>query len=252
MDQRLKVLSQVLESNAWDSLKRSQRAWHNMMVTAKLGLTIVTQLKTLLLRRIQVVLELTIREPEEPSQVLVLIAKVSLRDTLTPMFSMMETNRTGLTNAMVHKIHGLKRTQVELELMKTNIKDLSQVLEQNAKDSLKSRVTALTFHQMLMAMLGLKNVTQLRTLSLKRIQVEQVPTKMKLNTKMQESNVRDLHKDIRTLMFSMMVINKTGLINAMQHKIHGLRRTQVELEPMKTKIKALSQESVLNARDSLR
>jgi len=53
-------------------------------------------------------------------------------------------------------------------------------------------------------------------------------------------------------MFSMMVINKTGLINAMQHKIHGLRRTQVELEPMKTKIKALSQESVLNARDSLR
>ena len=89
-----------------------------MMVTARLGLTIVTQLKTLLLRRIQVVLELTIRELEEPSQVLVLIAKVSLRDTLTLMFSMMVTNRTGLTNAMVHKIHGPKRTQAELELTK--------------------------------------------------------------------------------------------------------------------------------------
>jgi len=118
MDQRLKVLSQVLESNAWDSLKRSQRAWHNMMVTAKLGLTIVTQLKTLLLRRIQVVLELIIKRPKERSQVLVLNAWVLLRDILTLMFSMMATNRTGLTNAMVHKIHGPKRTQAELELTK--------------------------------------------------------------------------------------------------------------------------------------
>jgi hypothetical protein len=32
---------------------------------------------------------------------------------------------------------------------------------------------------MLMVMLGLKNVTQLRTLSLRRIQVEQVLTKMR-------------------------------------------------------------------------
>jgi len=118
--------SLVSESTAWASLKRSTRAWYSMMVIIRPGLTHVIQLKTLLLRRIQVVLELIIKRPKEPSQVLVLTVWASL----------------------------------------------------------KSRVTALTFHQMLMAMLGLKNVTQLRTQSLKRIQVEQVPTKMKLNTKM--------------------------------------------------------------------
>jgi hypothetical protein len=142
MDQRQKVLSLVSESNAWVSHKRSQRAWHNMMVTTKLGLTHVTQLKIPLLKRIQVVLEPIVKRPKEPSQVLVLNAWASLKDTLTLMFSMMATNRTGLTNAMVHKIHGPKRTQAELELMKTNIRDLSQVLELNAKDSLKSRVMA--------------------------------------------------------------------------------------------------------------
>jgi len=176
--------SLVSESIAWVSHKRSTRAWHSMMVIIRPGLTHVTQLKILLLKRIQVVLEPIMKRPKELSQVLVLNAWASLKDTLTLMFSMMATNRTGLTNAMVLKIHGPKRTQAELELMKTNIRDLSQVLELNAKDSLKSRVMALTYHQMLMVMLGLKNVTQLRTLSLRRIQVEQVPTKMRLNTKM--------------------------------------------------------------------
>ena len=71
MDQKQKVLSQVSESNAWVSLKRSQRAWHNMMVITRLGLTHVTQLKIPSLRRIQVVLELLIRKTKEHSQALV-------------------------------------------------------------------------------------------------------------------------------------------------------------------------------------
>jgi len=129
--------SLVSESIAWVSHKRSTRAWHSMMVIIRPGLTHVTQLKIPLLKRIQVVLEPIMKRPKEPSQVLVLNAWASLRDTLTLMFSMMATNRTGLTNAMEHKIHGPKRTQAELELMKTNIRDLSQVLELSAKDSLR-------------------------------------------------------------------------------------------------------------------
>lgn len=116
MDQRQKVLSLVSESNAWVSHKRRQRAWHNMMVTPKLGLTHVTQLKIPLLKRIQVVLELMIRVLEALSQVLVLNAWASLKDTLTLMFSMMATNRTGLTNATHLRTLLPKRTQVELVL----------------------------------------------------------------------------------------------------------------------------------------
>jgi hypothetical protein len=140
MDQRQKVLSLVSESNAWVSHKRSQRAWHNTLVIPKLGLTHVTQHKTLLLKRIQVELELITKKPKELSQVLVLNAWALLRDILTLMFNMMVINKTGLINVMLLKIHGLKRTQVELVLgMVQRLMVLSQVSELDAKVSLNSK-----------------------------------------------------------------------------------------------------------------
>jgi hypothetical protein len=137
MDQRLKAHSQESELNAWVSLKTSQRVLLNMMVTIKPGLTHVIQLKTPLLKRTQVVLELIIRKLREPSQVLVLNAWALLRDTLTLMFSMMVTNRIGLTNATLLRILLPRKIQVELVPMKKVKMDHSQVLELSAKASLK-------------------------------------------------------------------------------------------------------------------
>jgi len=136
----IKDHSQALELIAWDFHRRSQRAWHNMMATIKLGLTHVIQLKTLLLKRIQAVLELITKKPKELSQVLVLNAWALLRDILTLMFNMMVINKTGLINVMLLKIHGLKRTQVELELgMVQRLMALSQESELDAKVSLNSK-----------------------------------------------------------------------------------------------------------------
>lgn len=99
-----------------------------MMVITRLGLIHAIQLKTPLLKRIQVELELILKKPKEPSLESVSNAWVSLRDTLTHMSSMMVTNKTGLTNAMMLKIHGPRRIQVELELTRMKrLEALSQV-----------------------------------------------------------------------------------------------------------------------------
>jgi hypothetical protein len=148
------------------------------MVILKLGLTHVTQLKTPLPKRIQAVLELTVKALEVLSQVLVLIAWALLRDTLTLMFNMMVINKTGLINVMLHKIHGLKRTQVELVPMKIQTKVPSQVLVLSAKDSLRSK-TMLLSHPEVMP-LGQRNATHLRILLPKRTQVEQELMKIQI------------------------------------------------------------------------
>ena len=108
-----------------------------MMVTTKLGLIHVTQLKILLLKRIQVVLEHMKRLLRVLSQVLVLNAWDLLRDILTLMFSMMATSKTGLINVIQLRILSPRKIQVELALMKMDKKDHSQVLELNAKALLK-------------------------------------------------------------------------------------------------------------------
>jgi len=148
------------------------------MVILKLGLTHATQLKTPLPKRIQAVLELTVKALVVLSQVLVLIAWALLRDTLTLMFNMMVINKTGLINVMLHKIHGLKRTQVELVPMKIQTKVPSQVLVLSAKDSLRSK-TMLLSHPEVMP-LGQRNATHLRILLPKRTQVELELTKMQI------------------------------------------------------------------------
>jgi hypothetical protein len=150
------------------------------MVILKLGLTHVTQLKTPLPKRIQAVLELTVKALEVLSQVLVLIAWALLRDTLTLMFNMMVINKTGLINVMLHKIHGLRKTQVELELgMVQRLMVLSQESELDVKVSLNSKKMMWLFHLEAM-LLGQRSVMQLRTLLHKRIQVELELTKKKI------------------------------------------------------------------------
>jgi len=83
MDQRLRDLSQVSVSNAWDSLRENQEdLLLNTMVIPKNGLSHVIQLRIPLLRRIQAVLVLIRKILKDPSQVSVSIAWDSLRKNL--------------------------------------------------------------------------------------------------------------------------------------------------------------------------
>ena len=104
----LEVLIQVLELIARDSPK--SKAELNMMAIVRLGLTIALQVE-IHLNRQMVVLEL-----EVLTLVLELSAKASIRRSHIAWLSMMETNKTGLKNVMPLKIHGHRRTQVELVL----------------------------------------------------------------------------------------------------------------------------------------
>ena len=54
------------------------------------------------------------------------------------------------------------------------------------------------------------------------------------------------------MLYSHLEVMPLGQRNVTQLRTLSLKRTQVELEPMKTKIKALSQVLVLTAKDSLR
>ena len=132
-----------------------------MMVTTKLGLICAIQLRTLLLRRIQAVQELMIRELKELSQVSVLNAWALLKDTHAHMYSMMAINKTGLISAIQHRTHGLRRTQVVQVLTMMLTKDLSQVLELNAKDLHKLRMMIRLF-QLVGTLHGQRNVTQVK------------------------------------------------------------------------------------------
>jgi len=132
-----------------------------MMVTTKLGLTCAIQLRTLLLRRIQAVQELGIRELKELSQVSVLNAWALLKDTHTHMYSMMVTAKLGLISAIQHRTHGLRRIQVVQVLMKMKRKDLSQVSELNAKDLHKLRMM-ICLSQLAETLHGQRNATQVK------------------------------------------------------------------------------------------
>ena len=104
------VLIQVLESAARDSPKR--KAELNMMATVRLGLTIALQEEIHLNRQ----MEALVLSHQVHTQELESSARASTRRSHIAWLSMMETNRTGLINAMKLKIHGLRRTQVELVL----------------------------------------------------------------------------------------------------------------------------------------
>ena len=155
MDQRQKVLSLVSESNAWVSHKRRQRAWHNMMVTNKLGLTHVTQLKIPLLRRTQAVLELGMaKRLMVHSQESELNAWASLKSQANP--DMTATHRLGLMTANQVEIHLFNKT------VKPELEVHTQVLELNAKDLVRSQLNWLN-----MKTLGSMTAIQVETHSFK-------------------------------------------------------------------------------------
>ena len=151
-----------------------------MMEIVRLGLISVTQLKKQLLKRIQVVLEpIMVQRLRDPSQVLVLSAKDSLKRNQRAMSNMMVIVKLGLISVTQLNQPLLKRIQVELEPMIKNKRAHSQVSVLSAKDLLKLRKMMLHSH-LEATMPGQKNVTQLRTLSPKRTQMVPVLTKMQI------------------------------------------------------------------------
>jgi len=140
------------------------------MVIPKIGLPSAIQLKIPLPRRTQVALELILmKRKEDLSQELELIAKVLPKENL--LHSIMVTLRLGLSHAMHLKTPLLRKIQAELELiMDQRLRDLSQVLELIAWDSLKENLADLLLNTMVIAKNGLRHATQLRIPLLRRIQ----------------------------------------------------------------------------------
>jgi len=167
----VKALSQVSVSNAWDSLRENQQdLLLSTMVIPKIGFPSAIQLKIPLPRRTQVALELILmKRKEDLSQELELIAKVLPKENL--LHSIMVTLRIGLSHAMHLKTPLLRKIQAELELiMDQRLRDLSQVLELIAWDSLKENLADLLLNTMVIAKIGLRHATQLRIPLLRRIQ----------------------------------------------------------------------------------
>jgi hypothetical protein len=167
----VKAISQVSVSNAWDSLRENQQdLLLSTMVIPKIGLPSAIQLKIPLPRRTQVALELILmKRKEDLSQELELIAKVLPKENL--LHSIMVTLRLGLSHAMHLKTPLLRKIQAELELiMDQRLRDLSQVLELIAWDSLKENLADLLLNTMVIAKNGLRHATQLRIPLLRRIQ----------------------------------------------------------------------------------
>jgi len=252
----VKALSQVSVLSAWVSLRRNLDLLLNLMMllaqTQTHGLKNAIQLRTLLPRRTQVVPELILmRRREALSQVLVLNARVSLRENLDPLLNFMmllaQTPTHGLTNAMQLRTLLPKRIQAVLELMKKRTKDPSQVSELIAKDLLRENLDLSLNLMMLLAqtlMLGSTSAIQLRTLLLRRTQVVLELMKKQMLESFQELvlTAKDsLKLDLETLLALILTL---GLTSATQLRILPLKRTQV------VPVKVPSQESALIAKAS--
>lgn len=149
----LEVLIQVLESAARDS--PNSPAELSMMVTNKLGLMHVIQLKILLLRRTQAVLELGMaKRLMVHSQESELNAWASHKSQANP--DMTVTHRLGLMTANQVEIHLFNKT------VKPELEVHTQVLELNAKDLIRSQLNWLN-----MKTLGSMTAIQVETHSFK-------------------------------------------------------------------------------------
>jgi hypothetical protein len=158
------------------------------------------------------------------------------------------TNRIGLIIAMQPSIliHGLRKIQVAQEPMNRELEEECQVLELNARDSLKRSLIA--WHNMMaINRIGLTNVMLLKIHGLRKTQVELVPTRMRRPVALSLElalNAKVSHKSLVGL--NIAVTPKLGLMTANQEEIHSFKITQMP-EPV-----ALIQESVLSAKDSQR
>jgi len=251
--------SQELVLNAWALLRRNRdtlllKIGMLLAQTPTHGLASAMQLRTLLLKRTQAVLELMKKVLVEKCQASVLNARVSLRENLDLLLNIMVTLRNGLSHAIHLKTLLPKRIQVVLALiMDQRLRDLSQVLELNAWDLPREDLENLLFSTMVTPRLGLSHVIQLRILSLRRIQA--VPVRALSLVSVLSAWV-SLRRNLDLLLNLMMLLAQIlthGLKNAIQTRTLLPRRTQVvpELILMRRK-EALSQVSVLNARVLLR
>ena len=247
------LLIQMLVLNARDLPKRRAPT----TVILKTGFQSATQLKTLLLKRIQVVLVLlriqkALRKLKkvDHSQVLVLSAKV-LHKRKVEITLIQETDKLGLINVMLIKILLLKKIQAELVPMKIRIRDLSQELASNAKVLLKRKVKIILIQEMVKP--GLTLATQIKTLLPKRTQAA---LELMRKVKKDHSQVLVLNATVLLKLRAIrliMVILKTGFQNAIQIKIPLLKRIQVVLVLSKVlSFMDLSQVLELLAKDSLK
>ena len=207
----VKALSQVSVSNAWDLLRENQQdLLLSTMVIPKIGLPSAIQLKIPLPRRTQVALELILmKRKEDLSQELELIAKVLPKENL--LHSIMVTLRSGLSHAMHLKTPLLRKIQAELELiMDQRLRDLSQVLELIAWDSLKENLADLLLNTMVIAKIGLRHATQLRIPLLRRIQAVLVLIRKILKDPSQVSVSIAWDSLRKNLLLNTMVIAKIG------------------------------------------
>jgi len=220
----------------------------NTMVINKTGFPCAIQLKTLLLKRIQVVLEPILKILRDHSLESELHAKDLHKLKAKMLLDLILT--LGLTSATQLRILSLKRIQAVLEPIRKVPRVHSQELALTAKDLLRLEAEMLSD---LTPMLGLKNAIQPRIPSLKRTQV--------VLEHIMERKQRDLSQELvltakvllkLEVVMSLDLTPMLGLISVIQHRTLSLKRTQVVLEPILKKLKDHSQVSELTAKDLLK
>jgi len=150
----------------------------------------------------------------------------------------MVTSKIGYQTANLVEIHGLRPMVEPAPLLAIQESELA------AKDSPKSHARLIT---MATLKLGLMTASQEEIHSFKLMDKPVLVDPIQVLV----SNAKDLIRRRRKNWLSMMVTNKTGLISAIQHRTHGLRRTQAVLVHSRMRRPVdHSQELVLNAKVS--